>query len=1122
MQNPNEIDLLQAEYDKTQLMVTEIEKETINLIIAINSALGEFSEEKIQQLNEFEVKLKYLQLRLITLEELTRANLFTLSDSNALDYRVKVLSYYGLFFYASKLVNCVLKDQTLDESWFAINQTIINGHENLHKKIHVDKKNELFIGNMLVLMCQEIANNKLFLSDEQELKRLLKNYTFFTNFVNQIQNKYLKIQCFVYLFSFENESCIKRILDSAFQLKRRSKDFYLTKIIDLLQGQKTSDDCWYHYLAHCTYLFNELVTINNKIFKTESEMVPEKTEKKTTSAKTRAPSKTNCILNIKNNFVVYQELVRLLEEHKLKEIISEIEKTIARPGSMDLVYFKILQSKELILILLNTMQLCLYLSNRIVNSCLKKTDKIEPDIYYIFLKFHKIILELLIKVNECQQTLNGKVLDSKEKLLEVANNIETAIKDIENEKSKQEILCNNFLSLLEPHSKKGKKILKRRSNRQAYLKLNKQQSCSINNDDLYQSITEEAEGHILVGKFLKAIQLYQVLLNDKTISSSQIIASHIALGDIYQQTADSVKSLEHYHLAEELTKLELIKEQGPAKEELEIRLAMIQDLMKDLDETSDASSTSSGEAVGINDGSCTEQKSLSNQRHRIVPQVIPLPPLFDHIYQLCLSLNLRLYLVGGVIRDFLLKENGYFDIDAVILDPTFKQNKQELLHALLKALKPYYPSCEIRSRSHPILYIQLDNIIIEISSINVLPKEFKNKELSQIEILNLLNEDAMHRDTTDNALYYDPNEKVIIDFFDGIEDINSNKLVPIQPPETAFGKDPTLIFRLLRSIIRRSIIRPDQALTYSSSIVTAMQDNGERINSMNKDRCFKEIQKTLFRGCALPTWNFLLQHNLQHYFFPLPKDEYLNFKHSIMVAKALANLDNRVKLGKRFHYSFTFAVLLWGVFWQELELQKKQNESLNEPQINTTLRKLFNSQELIFRLPEALAVEVQQIWIAYLHQSNIVKFPNPRLSYFHFTLGNILGDIIKRSLLTAPQQKISLAKNRNQFFGRTRLELLLRETVRSNEMTYSYFNKTTTLSLANDKHVLSTNDKFLLLKQLRRNLKLVLGKFGINYEIINSNKICISSNYFDKKRATDHLMNFIFDSKSSLINHINI
>src|SRR5699024_4655031 len=59
-------------------------------------------------------------------------------------------------------------------------------------------------------------------------------------------------------------------------------------------------------------------------------------------------------------------------------------------------------------------------------------------------------------------------------------------------------------------------------------------------------------------------------------------------------------------------------------------------------------------------------------------------------------------------------------------------------------------------------------------------------------------EDALRRDFTLNALYYDPLADIIIDYHNGVEDLNNRIVRIIGDPEVRYREDPVRMMRALR------------------------------------------------------------------------------------------------------------------------------------------------------------------------------------------------------------------------------------------------------------------------------------------------------------------------------------
>ena len=104
-------------------------------------------------------------------------------------------------------------------------------------------------------------------------------------------------------------------------------------------------------------------------------------------------------------------------------------------------------------------------------------------------------------------------------------------------------------------------------------------------------------------------------------------------------------------------------------------------------------------------------------------------------------------------------------------------------------------------------------------------------------------EDARRRDFTVNGLFYDPGEKKVIDFVDGVRDISARLIRAIGDPEARFEEDK---LRLLRAV------RFAANLNYSIEPKTwsAVERLGPKIHQVSSERIRDELVKIFTRPGA--------------------------------------------------------------------------------------------------------------------------------------------------------------------------------------------------------------------------------------------------------------------------------
>jgi len=67
-------------------------------------------------------------------------------------------------------------------------------------------------------------------------------------------------------------------------------------------------------------------------------------------------------------------------------------------------------------------------------------------------------------------------------------------------------------------------------------------------------------------------------------------------------------------------------------------------------------------------------------------------------------------------------------------------------------------------------------------------------------------EDAARRDFTINAMYYDPDTQIVVDYHDGLKDAKNEALRMIGDPATRYREDPVRIIRAVRFAAKLSAL----------------------------------------------------------------------------------------------------------------------------------------------------------------------------------------------------------------------------------------------------------------------------------------------------------------------------
>ena len=167
-------------------------------------------------------------------------------------------------------------------------------------------------------------------------------------------------------------------------------------------------------------------------------------------------------------------------------------------------------------------------------------------------------------------------------------------------------------------------------------------------------------------------------------------------------------------------------------------------------------------------------------------------------------------------------------------------------------------------------------------------------------------EDAARRDFTVNAMYYDPQSEVLIDYHGGIKDANKRVLRMIGDPATRYREDPVRIIRAIRFAAKLSAL----GFKFEPKTLAPLARSVGLLSEVPQSRLFDEMLKLLQTGHALATVEQLKLLGLSRGVYPL-LDLVVERAAQPLVDAALQDTDRRVAEGKPVAPSFLLACLLW-------------------------------------------------------------------------------------------------------------------------------------------------------------------------------------------------------------------
>ena len=307
------------------------------------------------------------------------------------------------------------------------------------------------------------------------------------------------------------------------------------------------------------------------------------------------------------------------------------------------------------------------------------------------------------------------------------------------------------------------------------------------------------------------------------------------------------------------------------------------------------------------------------------------------------------YLVGGSVRDMLLgREPKDFDV---------------VTDALPEQIRELFRNSRLIGRRFRLAHVHYSGEVIEVSTF----RAHHNSDVSEGNIIDgriirdnvygTIGDDVWRRDFTVNALYYNIEDRNVVDYVGGIGDIKSGQIRLIGDPVQRYTEDPVRMLRAVRFAVKLGF-RVDPA-----SEIPIRKLNG-LLSNISAARLFEECLKLFLSGNALQLFESLRYYGLFRLLFP-QTDEILSqqeggFPHTIVI-HALRDTDNRIAKGKPVTPGFLIAALLW-IPMISLARQYKQNGLSNNEAINLASDVVISKQVSCTAMPRRFTQMARDIW----------------------------------------------------------------------------------------------------------------------------------------------------------------
>jgi poly(A) polymerase len=304
------------------------------------------------------------------------------------------------------------------------------------------------------------------------------------------------------------------------------------------------------------------------------------------------------------------------------------------------------------------------------------------------------------------------------------------------------------------------------------------------------------------------------------------------------------------------------------------------------------------------------------------------------------------YIVGGSVRDLLLgKIPKDFD---VATDATPEE------------VKVVFPRCHLIGRRFRLAHVRLEGVLVEVATFRGQQQSDSHTHadgrILRDNVWGSLEEDAMRRDFTINALFMDPVSGDIQDFTGGYEDLAERRLRLIGDPVTRYKEDPVRLLRAARFVAKLGVEPVEETAAPIEELAVLLE-------SIPPARLFEEVCKLFLTGHAARTLEALQRFRLTLPLFPVLRQKGGKGKAeiSVLLRQAMINTDQRISEMKSVTPAFLFAALLWQPVRDRSA--KYMEQGLTEYQsLEKAAEEAISVQVQRTALPRRFSAVTRQIW----------------------------------------------------------------------------------------------------------------------------------------------------------------
>jgi poly(A) polymerase len=230
-------------------------------------------------------------------------------------------------------------------------------------------------------------------------------------------------------------------------------------------------------------------------------------------------------------------------------------------------------------------------------------------------------------------------------------------------------------------------------------------------------------------------------------------------------------------------------------------------------------------------------------------------PIFEITSRAAAQLDVKSYVIGGFVRDFLLQRNFKKDIDIVAVGSGIA------LAQKVSSLIKNTPKVQV-FKTYGTAMLRYEDIDVEF--VGARKESYRENSRNPVVETGTLEDDQNRRDFTINALALSLDEAdfgALVDPFNGVEDLHNKIIRTPLDPDITYSDDPLRMMRAIR-------FATQLGFTIEEKSLEAITRNKERIRIITGERITDELNKIL--ACPVPSVGFKLLHQtgLLHIILP--------------------------------------------------------------------------------------------------------------------------------------------------------------------------------------------------------------------------------------------------------------